>query len=280
MATESLSILIENGTANSLLAVKYGPVIENIQNNTLFSELRNMELSGDPQAGTVNARRFVNASLNDYGVARSGRAGAKIKAADVPVNINQHKEIIEEVEDADVRMYGVDGLISRRVQNHQLRLVKALEKAFWAEAQNGGTEFTPTASAVTIGKKVDEAIVRMETMKTDYVDGVDRSMMTLVLSPSAYTELQEHVDTLPGVNGQTYQVFHGAPVRISTDLPDGVQFFVIVKGAVALPFIVNLDELGKVPLSNSYHFGVFLDFGVKTVSPELVIYVGTGESPN
>lgn len=273
MAIDALSIFNQDGSGMSQLKVKYGPVIENIQNNILSATLKNQELSGDPQAGTVKAHKLVNATVNQYGTARSGQAGTKLKAADVDVNLDQHIEIIEEVEEADLRMYGVDGLINRRVLNHQARLAKTLDRAFFAEAVNAGTPLT--TSETQANKKADALIVAVETTKNDFVDGVDRSLMTLVLSPAAYTELQDHIDTLPNVlTGQTYQVFHNVKVASTTDLPTGVEMLCMVDGTVAQPAIFTLDVPGKIPMSNAYHFGIFCDYGTKSTNPELCQYIG------
>ena len=81
---------------------------------------KNTDLSGDPTAGIVNAKRFANATAKTYGTARTNVRGEKIEALPVPVAISDKDEFIEEVEEADLAMYGVDGLISRRVQNQGL----------------------------------------------------------------------------------------------------------------------------------------------------------------
>lgn len=279
MSIESLAILTQTGTGKSYLATQYGKVVENVQNGCISTQLKNQDLSGEPNAGTVVARRFVNAKINDYGTARSG-GGEKLKAADVNVDIDQDKECIEEVEDKDARMYGVEGLIERRMRTQQLGLIKELERAFWTEAKAKGSVFTPSAKATTAAKKADELIVSMETTKSDFVDGVYREQMALVLSPSAYTDLQEDIDTIPNLaTGNNYQVFHNVKVYSSTDLPTGVDMVCIVEGAIAQPVRYTPDEAGKVPMSNSYHFGFFVSYGTKAVSPELIKYISTPTTP-
>ena len=52
------------------LAEEYGKVIENVQKLTISGAMKNTELSGDPHAGTVEAKRFANATPKNYGTAR------------------------------------------------------------------------------------------------------------------------------------------------------------------------------------------------------------------
>ena len=268
MAIESLGILVATGEGNAYLAEQYGKVIDNVQTGCISTIFKNTDLSGDPSAGSVIARRLANTELNDYGTARAG-GGQKVKADNVTINIDQKKELIVEVEESDARMFGVEGLVERKMANVQLRLIKNLEKDFWREAVKSGAEFTTTAD--TTGAQIDEAIVALETTKNQYVDGVPRELMGVVVSPSVYTGLQKDIDLIRNHNNDnTYELYHKVPIHSSTDLPDGVQFIVLVKGAIAQPIHYSPDEAGKFPASNAYHFGMFAFYGTKAVSPELI----------
>jgi hypothetical protein len=88
---DSLSIDLRT-TGKDKLAEEYGKVIENIQHITLASRLKNQDLSGDPTSGTVEAKRFVNASGKAYGTARSNGKGDYIKAEPVVIAINDDTE--------------------------------------------------------------------------------------------------------------------------------------------------------------------------------------------
>ena len=126
----SLSILLST-SGKDQLAEKYGPVIENLQKATISGALKNTELSGDPTTGTVEAKRFVNAASAAYGTARAAQKGTGVKASPVTVALNVDKEIIEEIEEKDVRLYGVDNVINRRVSNHGKSMERELERAFF-----------------------------------------------------------------------------------------------------------------------------------------------------
>ena len=66
----SLNTLLDT-TGKMFLAEEYGKVIENVQKLTISGKMKNTELSGDPHAGTVEAKRFANAVPKNYGTART-----------------------------------------------------------------------------------------------------------------------------------------------------------------------------------------------------------------
>lgn len=271
---ESLSIYAQNGSSKEFLAEQYGAVIENIQTGTISGELKNRELSGSPTAGSVEAKRFVNAAVQTYGTARAGGAGAKVKAQTVTVVIDQHREIIEEVNDDDVAMYGVEGLIERRTANHKMRIAKDLEREFFIEAAKGTAATLEATDEIAM---VDEAITTLEETKNEFVDGIDRMFMTIVARPTFYTALQSEIDTLsnPNVNSAAGEIkeFHGCKIKKSTDLPEGVKFIVYTDGAVAQPVRFNISPLEPIPMSQDWSFGIFYTFGTKAVAPDTVLVV-------
>lgn len=57
----SLNMLLDT-EGKDLLAEEYGKVIENIEKTAISGQLKNTDLSGTPTSGTVEAKRFVNAS--------------------------------------------------------------------------------------------------------------------------------------------------------------------------------------------------------------------------
>lgn len=95
--TNASSIL--NGTAQDTLAESYGHLIESIQKGALSEKLKNTTYSGDPTTGSVEIDRFRNSVAGNYGDARTAKEGAALNnSGKVTININQDKEIIEEIE--------------------------------------------------------------------------------------------------------------------------------------------------------------------------------------
>lgn len=270
---KSLSILAGQNDKD-YLAEKYGPVIENIQTGTISGEFKNNELSGNPDSGTVEAKRFTNSQIAAYGTARAAGKGVGIKAAPVTVPIDKDKEVIEEVEEKDTALYGVDGLIDRKVANHGQRIAKHLERAFWTEATNGTEKNYTYVSKQT--EAVKAAVIEMETLENDFVDGVDRDLMGLVVTPALYEALHDEIDTMQNPNINTaaalFNTYHGVEIKKSNDLPEGVDYVLMVKGSIAQPVRYTIQPVEKVQLSNAYAFGMYFSYGTKTVAPDLVFY--------
>lgn len=68
----ALNILLESD-GKEYLAELYGKTIEGVQKALISGSMKNMDLSGDPVSGTVEAKRFVNATPKNYGTARAPR---------------------------------------------------------------------------------------------------------------------------------------------------------------------------------------------------------------
>ena len=276
---DALSIELQT-TGKDKLAEEYGKVIENIQHITLANRLKNTDLSGDPTSGTVEAKRFVNVSGNTYGTARTAGAGQKVKVKPVVIAINDDTEYIEEVEEKDLKTYGVGGLIERRTKNHQDALARELDTKFFTEAVNEGTSFTPTGTP-TIEDEIEEAIETVETVKNDFVNGVPRNMIEIVMSPAYYGRLRNKINAIPNSNGlgqvANYEqgTFNNTRIYSSVFLPEGINYIVMVNGAVAQPVMTSIYNPAKVELSDATAFGLFAYKGTKAVMDDLIFYNGT-----
>ena len=272
---DALSIELRT-TGKDKLKEEYGKVIDNIQHITLASRLKNQDLSGDPTAGTVEAKRFVNVSGKAYGTARTNGKGDYIKAEPVVIAINDDTEYLEEVEEKDIAMYGVGGLIERRTRNHQNAL--AVDTKFFAEAKNAGTQFTPSASATAVEDEIEEAIQTVETTKNDFVQGVPRNMIEIVMSPAYYGKLRNKINSISNSNNlgvvPNYEegTFNNVHVYSSVFLPSKTDYIVMVNGAVAQPVRTSIYNPEKVQLSDATAFGLFAYKGTKAVTPDLILY--------
>ena len=274
---DALSIELLSG-GKEKLAEEYGKVIENIQARTLSSRLKNTDLSGDPTSGTVEAKRFVNVVGQAYGTARSAGKGNAVKVKPVIVAIDDNTEYIEEVEEKDLRTYGVNGLIERRTRNHENQLAVELDTKFFAEAVNAGAEFTPTKTEVS--DEIEEAIQKVETTKNDFVQGVPRNMIEVVMSPAYYGSLRTKINAignsqnLVAMSNFEEGVFNNTKVYSSAFLPEGTDYIVMVNGAVAQPIHTSIYNPKKVDLSDATAFGLFAYKGTKAVMEDLIIYKG------
>ena len=271
---DSLSIQLQtSSSAKDKLKEEYGKVIENVQKRTISALLKNKDLSGDASSGTMEAKRFSNATAEDYGTARSGGKANKIKANPVVVALDVNKELIEEVEEKDLRTYGINGLIERRVSNQGNAINRLLEREFFKEAVKEGTKVTLTATKIE--EMFEEAIQKVETTQNDFVDGVERDMINIICSPEYYGKIRTYLDA-GNANIETdieeFGRYHGVNVFSSVYLPTGVDFVVMVNGSVEQPVITSVYKPKKIELSDATAFGTFLYFGTKAVTPDLIIY--------
>lgn len=275
---DALSIdLVTSG--KDKLAEEYGKVIENLQHITLSARLKNTDLSGDPTSGTVEAKRFVNKTGAAYGTARGNGKADLIKAKPVVVSLDDNTEYLEEVEEKDLKTYGVSGLIERRTRNHQDGLAVELDTKFFAEAVSAGTQFIPQATGIE--DEIEEAIQTIETTKNDFVQGVPRNMIEVVMTPQYYGKLRNKINSIPNSNNLGVVanweggIFNNARIYSSVFLPQGVDYVVMVNGAVAQPIMTSIYDPKKIELSDAIAFGLFAYKGTKAVMDDLIIYKGT-----
>lgn len=275
---ESLSILLDP-EGKEYLSELYGKVIANVQKTLISSRLKNKELSGDPTSGSVEAKRFANASSQEYGTARAAGAGNKIKAKPVVVAIDTDREIVEEMEEKDCKLYGVDGVLDRRSENHVLRMDAELDNKFFEVAANAAVEVTIPADTA-IEDELEMVIQECENTKNDYVDGVPRSMMQMVLNTSYYGKVRNYLDKLTRTNVDTtteeFYRWHGVEVQSCVNLPAGVPYLLMVEGAVAQPVMANPYSAEKIPLSQAYGVSLFYHYGTKAVTPDLIFKKAAG----
>ena len=278
---QSLSVLVDASPATQeYLAEKYAGVIANVQKLTTSSRIKNTDLSGDPTSGTVVAKRFVNATSNPYGTARTAGKGVNVKDKEVTIPVDVNREFVEEIEEKDIKLLGVDGLIDKRSKNHAMRMAAELDEKFYAKAMAEGTAFTPAAGVTEIQEIVESAIVTLETLKNNYIDGLDRSMLSVVMSAETYSAMRMYLDKVVNTNVDTtseeFFVYHGVKVFSSTRLPATVKFMVMMDGSVAQPVMSHPYKAERIPLSDAVALELFFYYGTKAVTPETILYY-TGE---
>lgn len=253
-------------------------VIENIQVSAVSEALKNTTGSGNPEGGSIEYKRFVNAVLEDKGTARTAGAGAKVIAKPVIVNLDDDKEIVEELQIKDVKLYGIDGMAEKRKGNFAKRIVAYLDRTFFAEAVTSGTQFT--RGALTNPKEIiDAMIVGAKATSSDFIDGIDAEDLALVVDGTYRKALKNDLDELPngtapgnGVIGR----YDTLDVYESNRLPEGVHAIVMLKGAIAQPRLISDYQAEKVPFDDAIALETFLYTGVKTLVPEAVYYDADG----
>lgn len=272
MARQDALSILDSSEAKDKLAEVGGKLIENIQKGALSSILKNTDYSGDPTSGSVEVNRFMNAQSKDYGTARSASEGDKVKNSKVTVNIDTDKEIVEEVANKDLRLFGITNIVDRRTKNHAKRAIAELDKAFFATAVTAAKDVT--TSETDIEDVVEALIQKLETVENDYVDGVEREMMAITASPKAYGKLRKYIDRVDGGAGEaSIGMFHG--VEIHSNVRQSVDLLIQVKGAVAQPVAIDEYQAERIPQSNDFSIDLFYSYGTKAVTPDLIFKMKT-----
>lgn len=270
---ESLNMLT-TAEGNAFLSELYGKTIDGVMKGLVSSSMKNTDLSGDPVAGSVEAKRFANATPQDYGTARAAGKGAAVKADPVTVSIDQDKEIVEELEQKDVRLYGVEGVLERRASNHVIRMTSALDTEFFKVAGESAVEVEVDLATGVIEDILETVIQECENTQNEYVDGVPRAMMHLTLNTSYYGKVRSNLDKQTRSNVDTaaeeFYTWHGVECKSSVHLPAGVPFILMVTGSVAQPVMADQYKAEKIPLSEAYGVELFYHYGTKAVTPDLI----------
>ena len=274
---ESLNILLTT-TGKDYLAELYGNVLDNVMATAISPLLKNDAPIGDfGAAGSCEFKRFEITKPKPYGTARAAGKGQSLKVDPVTVSRDTNRELIVEIEQKDIAMYGVDGLMDRKGRQHVLSMTSDLDTAFFSKAVEEGTEFTPTAA--TLEDQVEEAIVELESTKNDFVDGVPRDIISVVCNPKTYSAIRTYLQKSTRQNRVTgledqFDDFNGAACYKSTHLPDGINFVVLVTGSIAQPIYVNQPyKAENIPLSDAKAISMFYYYGTKAVMPDLILYV-------
>ena len=165
MARTKAISLIQTGSTKVELSELSGLVIANIQKETLAAGLKSQSYTGNPASGSVEYKRFKNSVSQDYGTARGAGKGTAITVPPTTVNLNTHKEIVEEAAKFDLDTFGVGNIMARRADNHVDTVAAELDTAFFQAAVTEGTNFTTEESDV--GKIMEAFIQTLETVKND-----------------------------------------------------------------------------------------------------------------
>lgn len=276
MARTKAISLIQTGATKVDLAELSGLVIGNIQKDTLASGLKSQSYTGNPASGSVEYKRFKNSVSQDYGTARAARKGSAITVPPTTVNLNTHKEIVEEAAKFDLDTFGVGNIMARRADNHVDTVAAEFDTAFFQCAVDEGTSFSTTETDV---EAIVEAFIQtLETVKNDYVRGVPRNIMRLVCDPSFYGKIRNYLDkNVHNANvdsaAEDFATFHGVRCYSSVFVPSGTNAIIMIDGAIAQPAVIYpYKEPEKIPLSNDYGVSMFYDYGTKALTPDLIFH--------
>lgn len=273
---DALSIYTDSSTKDKL-AETYGEVIEAVQKGAVSEQIKNKNYSGDPSTGSVEIDRFKNATVNDLGTARTNTKGDKlINSGKVTINVDTDKEIVEELAKKDVKLYGLDGMAEKRKVNHTKRMIAYLDTEFFKTAVEEGTELK-NVTETSIEDVLEALIQSVEGTVNDFVDGVDRDMLVLVVKPNVYGKIRNYIDRVDGTEGST-EYFHN--VKLFSNHRQTKDAICMIDGAVAQLVTTDEYDAEKIPLSNDIALELFFSKGTKAVMPDLIKYIASVNADN
>ncbi len=257
------------------LAETLDGVIENIQSGCVSEALKAKNGSGDPTTGSVEYKRFANAKLQDKGTARAQGKGNSVKAKPIVVKIDDDKEIIEELQEKDIKLYGIDGMANRRSKNAKDVIKTYFDRKFFRIARDAGIQVARVTGDTT-KKIVDRLISTAKVTKNDFIDGVDEEALALVVNTTYKTDLKDYLDSLPngtvpsnGAIGMYQSVITYESNRMPSDVP---AMIMLKEEAVALPNYLSEYDAEKVPFDDAIALELFAYSGGEALVPELILY--------
>lgn len=273
MARQNALSITTDGTTADQLAELTNQVIDNIWGSSLSVRLKNQMFSGDPTTGSVEFKRFRNAVGQAYGTARTAGQGNVLEAVKSTLNIDQDREIVEEIEAKDVKLYGIGGIMAKRASNHDKVVAAELDRAFFAalEAEGAYHSFTATDPL----DKFEELVQLVETTVDDHVDGVDRSMIYVSVTPAVYGTLKNHLSTLNDRGSEDGEIKGINGVEVVSNNRQTADWIVATYETAAQPVVVDQYVDEKIPLSNAHAVELFYHYGTKVINPNLVHYAST-----
>lgn len=277
--TAALSIYVDASTKADLIN-KIGGVFENVAKASVSGKLKAKNSATDAKAGSIEFKRFANATSQAYGTARTAGKGQKVVAPAVVVNLDKNKEIVEEVNTFDGAAFTEEDLqafLARRQVAIQQSVARDLDREFFAAAKTGGTKGADVTKT-GVREQIGDIIVALETTETDFVDGVEREQMALVCSPALYQLLKNELNDCYNFAGTTadevFKGLDGVATFSSNRLPAGVDYVLMTMDSIAQPVMMTNADIEKIPLSNEMAVEIFYRYGAKVLAQELVIYGG------
>ena len=184
MARTKAISLIQNGETKVELAELSGLVIQNIQKDTLASGLKSQSYTGNPASGSVEYRRFKNSVSQDYGTARAAGKGTALAVPPTTVNLNTHKEIVEEAakfaQQSGQALSRIQDVVTQTSENVGAIATAAQEQSATAAEMMESVETINTCSASTasimaeatdtvasVGKLANELDAVIESMQAN-----------------------------------------------------------------------------------------------------------------
>lgn len=269
---EALNIMLQDGETKDNLKQVLSGVLENVSARAISEQIKAKNGSGTPEGGVIEYKRFANAELKDKGTARKQGKGDPVNSKPVKVYIDTDKEIVEELQGKDIKLYGIDGMAERRKSNHQSAIIRYLDREFFAKVLEG----TKVEAKANVQDTIDDLLERARTLQNDFIDGIESDLLVIVVDSKYRKGMKKILDELP--NGtdpkeQAIGMYDSVRVYESNRMPKGVRCVVMMDGAIAQPYYVSEYSAEKVPFDDAVALEDFLFKGTKALMEDTIFYV-------
>ena len=148
-----------------------------------------------------------------------------------------------------------------------------LDTEFFKVAHENAVEVT-IAADTAVEDELEQIIQECENTKNDFVDGVPRELMRLVLNTNYYGKVRNNLDkqarSSVDTGAEEFYAWHGVECKSSVHLPSGCRYILMVAGAVAQPVMASQYVAEKIALSEAYGVSLFYHYGTEAVTPDLI----------
>lgn len=137
---------------------------------------------------------------------------------------------------------------------------------------------------VSVDIDIDKEIIEEYKEKDIWLGGIPgllserRTAITraMVLSPEAYEEMRDDIDTKGNANVKTdvaeFGRYHGAWIYSNVHQPEGIEIIAMCTGAITEPIMADEYQAKQIELSNAYAIGMSFHYGCKVVMPDLIYF--------
>lgn len=269
--------------------VAYGKIQGDIVAQFISQKYKNVNYEETPtRGGTIKVKRMKSAVDQDYGTARSNGAGNKLQNNGVDVKIDTDKEFAEEMSAKDMVLYAKEGgiaILNSRKQSMVLRMGVTLENAYFLKLQTEATTFDSssfTASDPLEAKvaKLEALIRKLESVKNENVQNVDRSQMLITLAPEHYDDLEKYCQKLPNpLNGGVEARFFRR-VLVESAVRQTVDAVIQVVGSMTQPVVMGEFYVKQADFSADHYAYMPYFFGTKAVMTDLIFKTALSSDNN
>lgn len=278
---DALSITYKNASDKDKLAVVYGAMLDNIAAGWDFADLVNRNYSEGSnliKGGTVSVKRMKYATSKAYGTARTAGHGDKLQNNGVDIKINTDREIVEEIENKDLRLYtgeGAAALLASRSASHEVSMMVELDDAYFVALQTAAetfdtSPFSGSDALETIIAKFEAIVRKLERVSNDNVKGVPRNMIVATLAPEYFDAIEKYTQKLPNPLNGGVEARYFRRVEVRPALRQDVDIVVQARGSMGMPLVVDNYSVNKIPLSNAYADELYYSYGVEAVQPDTI----------